>query len=75
MLKNNPSLEWISSKEIMERYPTFENLPDHFIGNVAKDAGNIKVKNAMSGFKILSEYYGAELKYNSSMNLSLLIPI
>ena len=70
MFKNNPELEWIDSKEIMKKYPAFENLPDSYIGNIAFDAGNIKIKNAINGFRILSELNSADLRYNSGIFIS-----
>ncbi|CAI2372779.1 unnamed protein product [Moneuplotes crassus] len=67
MVKNYPEKKWMNSKEIVQKYPAFENLPEDYVGNVSYDAGNVKVKNALNGFRILSETNGADLRYNSEV--------
>jgi len=67
MKENNPASEWMDAKEICERYPIFENIPDYYVGNLGNDAGIIKVKNALGGFKQMAERYGAKLRYNSEV--------
>lgn len=65
MYKSNPELEWISAEKIMEKYPSLENLPESYIGNISSGSGIIKAKAALNGFRILALQYGATLKYNT----------
>ena len=64
MLKNFPDIKWMSPSEISMKYPCFENIPENYIGSVSEEAGIVRVKNAITGFKILSQQYGADLRYN-----------
>ena len=57
----------MTAKEIMKKYPGLHNLPDDYIGCIHDDAGIVRVKNAINGFRILSEENGADLKYNSKV--------
>ena len=68
MLDNIPNAKLMNSYEIAEKYPGFENLPDSFIGCVTNDAGVVRVKNALNGFRILSIKNGADLIYISPVS-------
>ena len=68
MAKSSPDLEWITPSEISQRYPGFENIPENYIGWVSKEAGVVRVKNALNGFRILSQQNGADLRYNSKVS-------
>lgn len=67
MIKFQPDLKWMSPKEIMEKYPTLENIPDNYIGNISHDAGIVQVKNALKSFKIMAQEHGATLLYEAEV--------
>jgi len=37
----------MTAKEIMDKYPAFENLPSHYVGIEVDHAGVIKAKKAL----------------------------
>jgi len=37
----------LTSKEIMEKYPAFENLPAHYVGIEVDQGGVIKARKAL----------------------------
>ena len=67
IMLNFPKMKWLSADEIMKTYPGIHNLPKDYIGFIHEDAGIVKAKNAINGFKILSEENGATLQYNSKV--------
>jgi glycine/D-amino acid oxidase-like deaminating enzyme len=67
MQENSPDLKWMTASELMEKYPGFENLPSDYIGTISYDAGIVKVKNALRGYRVLSRNLGADLRYNTEV--------
>jgi L-2-hydroxyglutarate oxidase LhgO len=67
MQGNSPDLKWMTASELMEKYPGIENLPSDYIGTISYDAGIVKVKNALRGYRVLSQNLGADLRYNTEV--------
>jgi flavin-dependent dehydrogenase len=57
----------MNNKEIMTKYPGFENLPDNYVGYEVVDSGVIRVKEALNALKELSEKQGAEMRYKTEV--------
>lgn len=66
--RTNPALKWLTSAEIMEQYPTLENLGSDWIGAVTTDAGQVRVKHALEGFSYLAKKHGATLLYDTEVS-------
>lgn len=67
MLENGKDRNWISGEEIMQKFPRFCNVPNDYVGCVTDDAGIIRVKHAINGYRILSQQMGAELRYKQKV--------
>ena len=69
MKENDPSAEWITGKQISQKYPAFKNIPEDYIGNITKNdnVGQIRAERALNGFSFLARRYGADLRYNSEV--------
>ena len=69
ILEQFPEDRIYTSREIMEIWPAFENLPENYIGLYTEDAGVVMAKKALRTVQDLAENkYGAELRYNVSVS-------
>ena len=67
MIDQHPTKKLLTSKEIMDKYPAFENLPSHYVGIEVDKGGVIKAKKALDALQFLAEKYGAQLHYKTKV--------
>lgn len=67
MIDQHPNKKLLTAKEIMDKYPAFENLPPHYVGIEVDNGGVIKAKKALDALQFLAEKHGAKLNYKTKV--------